>query len=81
MALRRSFKNVNNKLFKNNLLKTYWESYLNNVDFSFEKSLLELNDLIDIHALFKYSKRKNKKHKNPVLQTIFANYTRKKNDM
>ena len=46
VTLRRSYKNFNNELFKNNLLKTYWESLLktnlNDVNFSFEQFLLEL---------------------------------------
>ena len=63
----RSYKNFNNELFKNDLLKTDWESLLktnlNNVNFSFEQFLLKLNNLLDIYAPFKYSKRKNEKHK------------------
>ena len=65
VTLRRSYKNFNNELFKIDLLKTNWESLLktnlNDVNFTFEQFLLELNNLLDIHALFKYSKCNDKK--------------------
>ena len=58
VTLRRSYKNFNNELFKNDLLKTDWESLLktnlNGVDFSFEQFLLKVNNLLDMHAPFKY---------------------------
>ena len=57
VTLRRSYKNFNNELFKNDLLKTDRESLLktslNDVNFSFEQFLLKLNNLLDIHAPFK----------------------------
>ena len=80
MTLRRFFKNFNNELFKKDLLKTDWESLLktnlNDDNFSFEQFLLELKNLLDIHALFKYSKRKNghcklcKKKKNKLYKKL-----------
>ena len=61
VTLRKSYKNVNNELFKNDLLKTDWESLqktsLDDVNFYFEQFLLKLKNLLDIHAPFKYSKR------------------------
>ena len=82
VTLRRSYKNFNNELFKNDLLKTDWESLLktnlNDVNFSFEQFLLELNNLLDIHAPFKYSKYKNKKHNKPWITNGTANSIRKK---
>ena len=63
---RRSYKNFNNELFKNDLLKTDWESLLktnlNDVNFSFEQFLLELNNPLNTHAPFKYSKKKKLKN-------------------
>ena len=80
MTLRRSYKNLNNELFKNDLLKTDWESLLktnlNDVNFSFEQFLLKLNNLLDIHATFKYSKRKNEKHNKPWITNGTANTIR-----
>ena len=74
VRFRRSFKNlINSKLFKNNLLKNDWKSLLRtklNVNFSFEKFLLELNNLFDLNATFKYSKCKNKKHKPWITNSI-----------
>ena len=82
VTLRRSFKNFNNELFKNDLLKTDWESLLktnlNDVRFSFEQFLLELNNLLDIHAPFKYSNRKNEKHNKPWITNGIENSIRKK---
>ena len=43
------------------LLKTS----LDDVNFSLEQFLLKLNNLLDIHAPFKYLKRKNEKHNKP----------------
>ena len=64
MTLRTSYEKFNNDSFKNDLLKTDWVSmlktYLNDVNFSFEQFLLELNNLLDIHTPFRYSKHKNK---------------------
>ena len=77
--------NFNNELFKNNLLKTDWESLLktnlNAVNFSFEQFLLELNNLLDIHAPFKYSKRNDKKLNKPWITNGIANSIRKKNNL
>ena len=74
VTLRRSYKNFNNELFKNDLLKTDWESLLktslNDVNFSFEQFLLKLNNLLDIQAPFKYWKHKNEKHNKPGLQMV-----------
>ena len=85
VTLRRSYKNFNNELFKNDLLKTDWESLLktnlNDVNFSFEQFLLKLNNLLDIHAPFKYSKRKNEKHNKPWIANGIANSIRKKNNL
>ena len=85
VTLRRSYKNFNNKLFKNNLIKTDWEyllkTNLNDVNFSFQQFLLELNNLLDIHAPFKYSKYKNKKHNKPWITNGIANSIRKKNNL
>ena len=85
VTLRRSYKNFNNELFKNDLLKTDWESLLktslNDVNFSFEQFLLKLNNLLDIHAPFKYSKRKNEKHNKPWITNGIANSIRKKNNL
>ena len=82
VTLRRSFKNFNNELFKNDLLKTDWESLLktnlNDVRFSFEQFLLELNNLLDIHAPLNYSKRKNEKHNKLWFTNGIANSIRKK---
>ena len=64
MTLRTSYEKFNNDSFKNDLSKADWVSmlktYLNDVNFSFEQFLLELNNLLDIHTPFRYSKRKNK---------------------
>ena len=85
VTLRRSYKNFNNELFKNDLLKTNWESLLktnlNDVNFSFEQFLLELNNLLDIHAPFKYSKRNDKKRNTPWITNGIANSIRKKNNL
>ena len=84
VTLRRSYKNFNNELFKNHLLKTDRESLLktnlNDVDLSFEQFLLKLNNL-DMHAPFKYSKRKNEKHDQPWITNGTANSIRKKNNL
>ena len=85
VTLRRSYRNFNNELFKNDLLKTDLESLLktnlNDVYFSFEQFLLELVNLLDIHAPFKYSKYKNKKHNKPWITNGIANSIRKKNNL
>ena len=90
MTLRRSYKNFNNELFQSDLLKTNWESLLktnlNDVNFSFEQFLLEFNNLLDIHAPFKYSKRKkrnerDKKRNKPWFTNGIANTVRKKNNL
>ena len=85
VTLRRSYKNFNNELFKNDLLKTEWDSLLktnlNDVNFSFEQFLLKLNNLLDIYAPFKYSKRKNEKHNKPWITNGIANSIRKKNNL
>ena len=64
MTLRTSYEKFNNDSFKNDLSKTDWVSmlktYLNDVNFSFEQFLLELNNLLDIQTPFRYSKHKNK---------------------
>ena len=71
VTLRRSSKNFNNKLVKNDLLKTDWEPLLNDdVNFCFEQFLLEFNNLLDIYAPFKYSKHNDKNVVNPGLQTV-----------
>ena len=54
---------------------------LNDVNFSFEQFLLKLNNLLDIHAPFKYSKRKNEKHNKPWITNGIANSIRKKNNL
>ena len=77
VKLRRSYKNFNNDLFKNDLLKTN----LHDVNFSFEQFLLELNNLLDIHAPFKYSKRNNEKHNKPWITNGIENSIRKKKKM
>ena len=74
VTLRRSYENFNNDLFKNDLLKTN----LHDVNFSFEQFLLELNNLLDIHAPFKYSNRKNEKHNKPWITNGIENSIRKK---
>ena len=80
VTLRRSYKNLNNELFKSDLLKTNWESLLktnlNDVNFSFEQFLLELNNLLDIHAPFKYSKRNDKSRNKPWITNGIANSIR-----
>ena len=85
VTLRRSYKNFNNKLFRNHLLKTDWESMLktnlNDVNFSFEQFRLGLNNLLDIHIPFKYSKRKNKKYNKPWITNAIADSIRKKNNL
>ena len=85
VTLRRSYKNFSNELFKNNLLKTDWESLLktnlNDINFSFEQFLLELNNLLDIHAPFKYSKRTDKKRNKLWITNGIANSVRKKNNL
>ena len=72
-------------IVKNDQLKTDWESLLktslNDVNFSFEQFLLKLNNLLDIHAPFKYSKRKNEKHNKPWITNGIANSIRKKNNL
>ena len=77
--------NFNNELFKNDLLKTDWESLLktslNDVNFSFEQFLLELNNLLDIYAPFKYSKSNDKKLNKPWITNGIANSIRKKNNL
>ena len=84
VRFRRSFKNlINSKLFKNNLLKNDWKSLLRtklNVNFSFEKFLLELNNLFDLNATFKYSKCQNKKHE-PWITNSITNSIRKRNNL
>ena len=81
VTFRKSYKNFNNDLFKNELLKTDWESLLNtkpnDVNFSLEHFLLELNNLLDTHAPFKYSKHKSKKHYKPWITNGAANSIRK----
>ena len=81
VTLRRSYKNFNNELFKNDLLKTNWESLLktnlNDVNFSFEQFLLELNNLLDIHTPFKYSKHNDKKRNKPWITNGITNSIRK----
>ena len=54
---------------------------LNDVNFSFEQFLLELNNLHDTHALFKYSKRNDKKRNKPWITNGIANAIRKKNNL
>ena len=85
VTLRRSYNNFHNELFKNDLLKTDWEpllkTNLNNVSFSFEQFLLELNNLLDIHAPFKYSKCNDKKCKKPWITNSIAKSIRKKNNL
>ena len=54
---------------------------LNDVNFSLEQFLLELNNLLKIHAPFKYSKRKNEKHNKPWITNGIANSIRKKNNL
>ena len=54
---------------------------LNDVNFSFEQFLLKLNNLLDTHAPFKYSKRKNEKHNKPWITNGIANSIRKKNNL
>ena len=50
---------------------------LKDVNFSFEQFLLEINNLLGIHAPFKYSKRNDKKRNTNGI----ANSTRKKNNL
>ena len=69
VTLRRSYENFNNDLLKTNL---------DDVNFSFEQFLLELNNLLDIHAPFKYSNRKNEKHNKPWITNGIENSIRKK---
>ena len=54
---------------------------LNDVNFSFKKFPLNLNNLLDIHAPFKYSKSKNEKHNKPCIENGIANSIRKKNNL
>ena len=74
-TLRRTYKNFNNELFKKDLLKTDWKSLLktnlNDVNFSFKQFLLKLNNLLDMHAPFKYSK-----HNKPWITNGIANSIR-----
>ena len=72
VTLRRSYENFNNDLLKTNL---------DDVNFSFEQFLLELNNLLDIHAPFKYSKRNNEKHNKPWITNGIENSIRKKKKM
>ena len=85
VRLRRSYKKFNNKLFKDDLLKTEWESLLkanlNDVNFSVEQFLLELNNLLDIHASFRSSKYNNKKHNKFWITNGIPNSVRKKNNL
>ena len=85
MTLRRTYKNFNNELFKKDLLKTDWKSLLktnlNDVNFSFKQFLLKLNNLLDIHASFKYSKHKNEKHNKSWITNGIANSIWKKNSL
>ena len=69
VTLRRSYENFNNDLLKTNL---------DDVNFSFEQFLLELNNLLDIHAPLNYSKRKNEKHNKLWFTNGIANSIRKK---
>ena len=54
---------------------------LNDVNFSFEQFLLKLNNLLDIYAPFKYSKRKNEKPNKLCITNGIANSIRKKNNL
>ena len=78
VKLRRSYKNFNNELCRNDLL---WKTNLNDVKFSFQQFLLKLINLLDIHGPFKYSRRKNEKHNKPWITNGVANSIRKKNNL
>ena len=54
---------------------------LNDINFSFEQFLLELNNLLDIHAPFKYSKRTDKKRNKLWITNGIANSVRKKKNL
>ena len=66
---KRCFKNFNEDPFENNLRNINWGTLLNlelsDVNFSFSQLIQEINELLDIHAPFKYFKHKNKKGNKP----------------
>ena len=55
---KRCFKKFNEDLFANDLQKPKWKAVLktdlNDVNFSFSQLILKINELLDIHAPFKY---------------------------
>ena len=51
--------------FQNNNLQTLGKADLNEVNFSFSKFILKINEPVDVHALFKNLKPKMKKHHKP----------------
>ena len=62
---KRCFKKFNEELFANDLQKSKWKAILktdlNDANFLFNQLILKINELLDIHAPFKFFKPKIKK--------------------
>ena len=54
---------------------------LNDVNFSFSQLFQKINELLDIHAPYRYFKPKNKKHNKPWITSGIATSIKKKNDL
>ena len=63
---KRCFKEFNEGLFANDLQKTKRQTILktdlNDVNFAFSQIILKINELLDVHAPFKYFKPKINSH-------------------
>ena len=79
------FKNFNEDLLEKNLRNinrgALLELELNYVNFSFSQLIHKLNELLDIHALYKYFKPRNKKHNKPWITSGIATSIKKKNNL
>ena len=82
---KRCFKNFNEDPFENNLRNINWGTLLNlelsDVNFSFSQLIQEINELLDIHAPFKYFKHKNKKGNKPWITSGIATSIKQKNNL
>ena len=79
------FKNFNEDLFVNNLKNINWGELLilelNHVNVSFSQLIQKINEPLDIHAPYKYSKPKNKKRNIPWITSGIATSIKKKNNL
>ena len=84
---KRCFKKFNEELFANDLQKSKWKAILktdlNDVNFSFNQLILKINELLDIHAPFKFFKPKIKKtkHNKPWIASGITISIKKKNKL